>query len=307
MEIINLFYPIHLNMLVDVNTKVILLPEGKFEIIKLPYNKDTKQFLLSNNSLYELKQIDGSNDYVAPIARLKNGVATKSLIFEPGVVMQSPNMIMATKFNFFYYLVNLLFDHQNRFNKFCTYDDLIDEIVSIVGEDYRSTLNKCEPVITTNLKFCFEVLNENNEVFYKLSVKKILQNLNNKINKIYKFINDSPESQIFKFINSSLRDEQLPVPQNILNLSILNHCIDLVFASYLNDAIKQEFLKFNSIDFGELHKYLQDLNNKKKTLSIIESNTKELITPKASKTKVVKKVKKVVKKGPLDGFFLKAK
>lgn len=292
-------------MLVDANTKVILLPEGQFEIIQLPHGKESKQFLISNGSLYELKQIDGDNDYVPPIARLKNGVATKSLIFEPGFVMQSPNIIMATKFNFFYYLVNILFEHQNKFNKFCTYDDLIDELLSILGEDFRDNMNKCDEAMRSNLKVCFEVLNENDQVFYKLSMRKILQNLNNKINKVYKFINDNLQSQIFKFIHSSLRDDQLPVPKNILNLSVLNHCIDLVFTSYINEGIKQEFLKFNNIDFSELHKYLQDLTKKKQTLSVIETNTKELVTPK-TKTKVVKNVKKVVKKGPLDGFFRKA-
>lgn len=81
----------------DKESKVIILPESNipFKIIKLPIstNLDTfKSYLLQESTLYELNIIDGSTD--ENIAKLKSGAAVKSFIFEPGYVLQSPNVVV---------------------------------------------------------------------------------------------------------------------------------------------------------------------------------------------------------------------
>lgn len=122
----------------DKESKVIILPKtnssSEFKIINLPNPTNlttTKSYLLhhnedSNNQLYELNIIGGEDDNDGnddektdndnagrknkgkkPKSKLKSENSIKSLIFEPGYVLQSPKIIISNKFNISYLLISL--------------------------------------------------------------------------------------------------------------------------------------------------------------------------------------------------------
>lgn len=328
-------------MIVDSKTKLIILPNSFdisndeiFNIIKLPYgNGQIKQILVNtsdpnNLQLYELREIKGNNAYLNSenkrITIPKTGVAVKSFIFEnedQGQVIQSPDLIVSSKFNFFYYLVLVTYQNKEKFTKsFITYEDFVDKLNDISNGENK-WIQQIEPVLIRNMKIICEEVNENGECFYKLSIDNVLKTLNNKINKLFEFLNKN-ELSITKKIKQELYIDtnNNEIPKKILNLSILNYSIDLIFESYLNKSLKEEFKKFNDINFTELSDYIKELQEKKKAIEIVESNMNSIITTTnstSSKTKEAqstlnkkksgKQVKKVaVGKGALDGFFKKA-
>lgn len=314
------------NMNVDEHTKVIVLPEKhqSFTILSLPFESNSKKVLLSDDQLYELRQIDGNNPYIQDskkpvIPRL--GMSVKSYIFEneiQGQVISNPNLIASSKYNLIYWLIQITYSNRSKYSsRFITFDDFIDKLSS----EYAivSSLTK---IIEEKMPEIFEVINEGGEVFYKLSINKIFQKLNDKVNKLFETLKKNESFSITTKIKQDLYSDvnNTEIPISILNLSILKYSIDLIFESYLNKDIKQDFIKAHKINFIELDNYCKELKEKKKSLEVIESNMNSIVqtTTKANnnrnsaktvtKKKTTKKeVKKVaVGKGALDGFFKKA-
>lgn len=312
-------------MEVDKDSKVILLPSDKqeFTIIRLLKlgAKSKHPVLWTGSEFYELKEVTGYNPFLATENRrpiLKNGTAVKSLILESddiGSVIQSPNLLVSTPFNIIYYLIDVIFAYEDKFNtRFSTYDDFTDALVELIDDPSNTQwVNKTD--LSGTLKSICETLNENGQTFYKFSVDKVLKHLNDKINKVFAFLTrEGTTNSITSKVKQDLYDEKDQIPTDILQLNTLRYAIDMVFESYFSSGkLKEKFIAFNNIEFAKLDNYIQDLARKKKDISVVELNMNMVVKSSSAAKKTTKKVivkKKVTKvavgRGALDGFFKKA-
>lgn len=319
-------------MNVDEGTKVILLPkyEGLYKIIKLPNileQKSLKPYLLHKDQLYELREIKGDNPYLANEKKRPviphSGESVKSFIFESttnGCVIQSPNLIVSSKFNLVYYLISIMHNNNSFSKRFITIEDFLDSISSIF--ENNEWVNAILMLMYTSAlsKIC-ETIEENDEMFYKYSNDKVVEYLNNKVTQLVTYLSANSDLSIMYKIKQELYDPisegSNEIPLDILQLSVAKHSIDMICGSYTPVEVRDQVLNNGSYDFEKLKTFLKNIQIKRKELELVESNMNEVVetTTKVevkkndSKKKVVKKkqVKKVaVGKGALDGFFKKA-
>ena len=342
-------------MEVDKSTKIILLPkdtEDQYTLVHLPLSKElqkSKPFFINGDGseILELNEITGENKYTkkegAPI--LKNGDSVRSFIFElaippkkalsngdlsngntsldnhrassGGFVLESSHMITTTKFNLTYLLQSILHTNQDLFTKrYITLEDVCDLIESLCTE--KDWVHKISPsTYQRSLATICQVIDENDEFFYKYSPEKSVEFISTKINKLVTFLKENREKvSLYNHLYSKLLDptESIVVTDDIIDEMVLRYGIDFVCDSYCLDVIKMELM--NKHDFSKLEAHIEGIAAKQKNLLVVEENITSVVkTTAAAKNNIKiekkgkkKEVKKIaVGKGALDGFFKKAK
>lgn len=307
-------------MLVSGETKIFLLPSelesGEFDIIRLPLsNKTTSSFLAKDNEVYELRQVGSKNPWLKndkSVTIPRTGGAVKSLIIEhgeSGSVLQSPDMIVATKFDLSFVFINIMIGNDTFSKRFISYEDILDTIGN--QNEWISSLSDSLIVNCIN-KICDTVV-ENQESFYKYSPEKTTKMLLDKVSKVESVLNSS-NSSLSDHIRQQLYDPtsiDSKIPTNIYGLALKQHAVDLV-CCYAPVSLREEVKKQLNCDFGALEEYMKQLKQKKKAVDAAEQTMNDIAAStnnakKANaKTKLQKKVttKKVaVGKGALDSFF----
>lgn len=309
------------NNLVSWLMKVLVLPQGEssglYQIIKLPLAKnigETKSYLLQNNEIFELKEINGNNPHNIQANRpqLKNGDGVKSWIFEgnPGYVVQSGNLIVASKFNLIFLLISILFNNGDKFSqRFISFEDLLDQLASLYGEWIN---NIPQDIFIDKLPQVCEIVNQDSENYYKFSITKANEFIKLKIDQFLHYITSTPNS-ITNLIKMKLQDPSLnSIPSDIILSAQLNHAVEFVTNSYCLPSFKQQFLSSNSYDFTKLFEYQTKLKDQQKARDIVDQTVNNIAisnsnVPKkkpAPKKQTKKQPTKVaVGKGALDGFF----
>ncbi|EGW32856.1 uncharacterized protein SPAPADRAFT_136855 [Spathaspora passalidarum NRRL Y-27907] len=300
-------------MHIDKDSRVILLPEtespAEFKILELPTSNNlstTKSYLFdaTTNSLYELNEIRTSES-----AKLKSGDAVKSYILESdtsGAIIQSPRTIISSKFNLVYLLISILSSQKE--DRFITVDDFMDRVAW--------SHNLPESVISNALVQICDELDQGDAKFYKFSLDKSIQFVNEKITKLVEFFTNEKNTVIEK-VRAELNDPTSTevVSQQLVSELTLQYAIDYVCGSYIAEpTFKQDLIKKYQYKFDNVDAYLAKLKEKQKSLAVVEANMNEVIhstvkNRKKEQKKTIKKVqtKKVaVGKGALDGFFKKA-
>lgn len=314
-------------------------------------------FINSDGSeILELNEITGENKYTkkegAPI--LKNGDSVRSFIFElaipskdtlsngdssngslstgssngntsldnhrvssGGFVLESSHMITTTKFNLTYLLQSILHTNQDLFTKrYITLEDVCDLIESLCTE--KDWVHKISPsTYQRSLATICQVIDENDEFFYKYSPEKSVEFISTKINKLVTFLKENREKvSLYNHLYSKLLDptESIVVTDDIIDEMVLRYGIDFVCDSYCLEVIKMELM--NKQDFTKLEAHIEGIATKQKNLLVVEENITSVVktTAAAKNNKKIEKkgkkkeVKKIaVGKGALDGFFKKAK
>lgn len=319
-------------MTVGSDTKVILLPKESsnqlsFKILKLPLDSKgvlVKSFLLGGNELFELLEVKGVNSFSNKnTVLLKNGTSVKSFVFEGdgnshSLILQSPNVLVATKFNLVFLLILIMYKNDSFNKRFITLEDFIDSITEIY-EDKTWVYEIPKELFATALRLICELIEENGEEFFKFSIQKTIAFLTSKVESLTQFIKSKPNSIIMK-IRAELIDPtntEPIIPENILDISILKHALYLICNSYITEDIIEDLKSLKNYLFKELDDYMKSMNIKKKEIETVESGMNEIASTSSKvrnkkkveiKKKATKKtVKKVaVGKGALDGFFKKA-
>lgn len=302
-------------MEVDHSARIVLLPESvsSLQILPLIYGGFARSVLIADNELYELREIHGPSTYDAhPEPTLPSGEAVKSILIEGlndphGAVVGSPSVLNSTPFNIIYYLLWSMSEKQENYtSRFHALDDILDDCnlpsyEAVVRQKAKESLSPICDVIT-----------ENGEDFYRFCPLKAFDYLEVKVRALQKLILESPGYAILGLIKAkgALLGENAPL--EIQELQTLNYSIDLIFGSYLSEALKKQFLQDRGIDFSELTIYLKQQENKKKELAVIEDNMEAVVlatklanSSLKSRNKTVKKLSKkvAVGKGALDSFF----
>ncbi|KAI3406230.2 hypothetical protein KGF56_001072 [Candida oxycetoniae] len=320
-------------MEIDKSSKVIVLPRLspekdliEYKVVDLPIAtlSSTKPYLITTQEVYELNTIKGDDSKV----KLSNGEAVKSIILEPqdhdipGAVIQSGDVILATKFNIVYLLISIFDRHLSKFRNFKTLEDIKDSLSSIV-EEYSWIYDIPDTVYYRSLPvICDQIIEGNDEKFYKYSNEKSMSWVNDKIEAMSKFVREEKGNSILKRINMELNDPtniESKVDTDVLQSTITRYSIDFICDSYLIPDIKPKLINQFKYDFTKMEKYLLGLSQKRKNLEAVEanmsdvnritSNTKSNSNSNSRKQAMVKKKatnKVAVGKGALDGFFKRA-
>lgn len=302
-------------MELDQSVRIILLPEkvSSLQILPLLYGGFARSVLIADNELYELREVHGPSTYDAhPEPTLPSGEAVKSILVEGldephGAVIRSPCVINSAPFNIVYYLLWSMSERRDKYTaRFHALDDILDDCnlpsyEAVVREKSKESLSLICDDIT-----------ESGEDFYKFCPVKASEYLEGKVKALQKLILDSPTLAILGLIKAKGTLPGEIAPLEIQELQTLNYSIDLIFGSYLSEALKNQFIQERGIDFSILTAYLKKQENRKKELAVIEDNmeavvlvTKVANSSSKSKTKTVKKLPKkvAVGKGALDNFF----
>lgn len=299
----------------DETSKVIILPKDQksFEILHLPWGETEKSILVTETSIYELREVTGFSSYEThPEPKLPSGGAVKSIIIESdsqGFVLRSPNVIACSKFNLIYFVLRLMYARVDLYSaRFQTFDDILD---SFKGSNWVDQLRgRLEEPFRT---ICESIL-ENGDEFFKLSMPKVLNFLAEKVEQVSSLLLKSPEFALARKVRSTLHSSLETPPAEIVELQTLRYSVDLVFGSYLNDKLKKEYMDAKNVDFSKLTDFLHEQAKKLRDLAVVEENmtTVAQATAKAKAngkaTKTTKTTKKITKKvavgkGALDGFF----
>ncbi|CAX44112.1 ribonuclease H2 subunit, putative [Candida dubliniensis CD36] len=337
----------------DKESKVIILPNttsgSEFKIINLPNPTNlviTKSYLVHHDEdktsqLYELNIIGGEDDetdndnasakYRGAKLKSKSENSIKSLIFEPGYVLQSPKIIISNKFNLSYLLISLFSNlnqqqspqsslPENLFNdNFKSLEDLKDQLLNNYREntDNDWVLEIPDQLYHQSLANLCDIITENiDESFYRFDLIKILHWLNGKVVALQKYIltsNDEPNNSILTKLKLELNPS---MSNNIIEDQLLNdlsllYSIDYIFNSYLdngvNNYLKQKLLEQFKYDFTRVLKYIDDLKIQQNLIeNVLESNLKST-TNNTKKKPSTGTANKKVKRGAIDSFFKKTK
>lgn len=313
------------DMLVHSDTKIFLLPASlestELDIIKLPLaNKSEASFLVKDNQVFELRSVGSRNPWLKndkSVTLPRTGGAVKSLILETdesGAVLQSPDMIMATKFDMSLVFITIMAETDTFSKRYISYEDILDTIGS-----QHSWINILSDTLIINClgKLC-ETVVENQETFYKYSSEETAEMLSEKVKGLEKVISNS-SFVIDDTIRQLLHDPtsaNSEIPSDIYSLAAMQHCIDLV-CCYIPFTVRELVVTKLGCDFGPLDAYTKELKQKKKALDAAEQTMNEVAAATVSakkangksnlksnaKTKKKQPAKVAVGKGALDGFF----
>lgn len=301
--------------------KVLVLPkdgpEGSYKLIKLPLAKNiqqTKSYLLQDNVIYELKEINGNNPHVVQPSRpqLKNGDGVKSWIFEgdPGFVVQSGNLIVATKFNIVYLLISIFYTNVSKFTqRFIAFEDLLDQMTSLYGDWINEIPTD---VYLQKLPDICEIIDQDDENYYKFSLVKANTFIQEKVNSFLSYISSKPNS-IANLIKAKMTDPASgTIPENIIESAQSHHALEFVTNSYCLPAFKEQYIAANHYDFSNYIEYQSKLKEQQKSREIVDATVNNIAVananvpkkkPAAKKTAKKQTTKVAVGKGALDGFF----
>ncbi|GME94257.1 unnamed protein product [Ambrosiozyma monospora] len=228
-----------------------------FKTIKLSHpttNKPT-DFLIpettdnsNTKTLYEINSIDFRDSFNDKQRFTKENKPLKSLLFtptdklpdQPGLIIgQTTEIYVATEYNVVYSLLQFFIDNlKKERQRIVTYDDLVEQfeeselLASLIplGFDFKKQLTH----------IC-ELIEENDEVFYKPSLEKIVSYLRSKVDKIVNQFPKSLDVKISKKLivplvaSSASSKEELKATDEIIRLNKVRAAVDLL-SSYADNC-----------------------------------------------------------------------
>ncbi|WEJ95332.1 hypothetical protein PSN45_002847 [Yamadazyma tenuis] len=267
--------------------RTILLPKevesSTYTLVSLPDYRDiskSSKYLVSCGSLFELKSV--SSD-------------PKSIIFEnetdqDGIVVESPEIIMATKFNVVYLLISTLYNQSS--SSYISLENFID--------NHEWIGNVPEALVEDALEKICDKITENGEFFYKVNQEKTKEFIKSKIESVKQQLSSS---KLMTQIKMSLYvDTETEIPMGMEDQEILYLANEMI-SSHLSISLELH-------DFEDLLKYKKGIQARLTAKSMVMEAQKptkhQPKTGKAAKGKVKKPVVKVAKgKGALDMLFKK--
>ncbi|EMG47097.1 hypothetical protein SBY92_000736 [Candida maltosa Xu316] len=285
----------------DKDSKVVILPPspGPFKIINLPIPSDlttTKSYLIEESTIYELTIIDGSTSSDIPKQKT-SGIPIKSFIFEPGYVLESPNVIISNKFNISYLFLSILKD-QKIMDRYCNLETFKDNLSMAWIFDIP------DEIIEQGLDTICDVTVQNCEKFYKFNMDKSLDWIHLKITLLETFIKSTTNNSILMKIKHELSPNMEDIPQDKLDQLITLYALDYICSIC---DVQQGLVEKFKYEFNDLNEYIKVLNDNEKNLEVVESNLNDLKTANKKVKQPVKQEKKVKKVGAIDSFFKRAK
>ncbi|QPG74041.1 hypothetical protein FOA43_001360 [Brettanomyces nanus] len=311
---------------IDQNTiRLVLLPKYNSSIssyttisLKDPTNDgESRQFLVSQpeNKLYSLNKTDFKDQYKEKQKVTKNGQPIKSLMLTTTtksnclIIGKTPEIYVGTIFNQIYFLLSFFvqFLRQDHL-RLLSYDDLCE-----MFEDSESlgSLIKMKISFKESLETICETVRENGETFYKVSEARILDYINQRVDRIFEHFPCSLKSQLLRKLQ---RVNNLVPSTEVIKLSHINASIDLLSSfvdKYYLNKVRARY------DFGPLIEYHEKLAQMEEMNKVAEDNLERLnekLQNNGSSKRKRKQIgtKKVVKriavgKGALDMFFGKNK
>lgn len=308
--------------------RVIYIPSyNDLKIVNLPHplTGEVHNYLLSNETLYELREIDGDNphdknNYLRPLTK-KDNLPVRSLILEgqnkEGLIIEEGNLIIPTKFNLVYTLISYFtsqIDKGKEFTRFQSQEDLFD----MIQEGIPGLLDLPEILVKNALINICESVIESDEVFYKYSDIKCQEFLKSKISTITQ---NFPKTIKDQLIDPLLYPADLDeiTPQEITNLALQRYSIHLLSSSLPQTWITRLTSCYN---FQPMESYITDIQKKKAAKRTAEENLSNMNKinaenkrnadsqgkgPQKKKPVPVKKLTPKLSRGPLDMFMKKKK
>lgn len=313
------------------SARVVLLPEVSVDTIKLinlphPRTGQTHHYVLLNEELYELTEVDNDNphsktNHLRAVTKADNK-PVRSLILEAsdgassGLVLEESNLIISTKFNLVYVLISYFANQLELGKEFRRYQSLQD-LIDILEESIPVIVQFPETLLSNALEKISDAIDENDEKFYKYSEEKTYQFLKTKVEVISNSFPKSIQSQLVSPILYPVNIDD-SIPDDINKLALERYSIHLL-SSYLHPAVEkklQSTFQFQSLD-AYIAKIQMDKTKKKaaedqiQNLNSINAQNKRTFgkqdNSSRKKPTVVKKLAPKITKGPLDGFFGKKK
>lgn len=303
------------------SVQLIILPSQNLQTASFSkVSLEGKDYLISKpeQTLLALNKTDFKDSYDTKQKLTKALEPLKSVLIssmpnktkdEPCLIVgQKPEIYVATPFNVIYfvlsYCVNILKREQQRM---LPYDDLLERL-----EDSNSIkeLIRLKIPFENSLKLICDTVQENDETFYKVSIKKITAFLKGRVDRIVNNFPDTLNSRIQRNIGGNIQQDQLHFTDEIMELSRVKCAISLL-SSYVDKFYLDDLVK--SYDFTALDKYLEEYQKVEEENRIAEENLRALNQKVAHgaksrkrkhSAKKVKPVKKVeIGRGALDMFF----
>lgn len=303
------------------DTKVFLLPYNhqgsEYDIIRLPLSNNTQpSFLVRDGEIFELRQTGARNRWLhndRSVSLPRTNGAVKSLMvetYDTGGVLQSPNVIVATKFDLCFVFIPIMAASDTFSKRYISYEDVLDTI----GSQHLWMGHLSDAVIIGSISKICEIVVENRETFYKYSPAKTVTMLAKKVQNVELALG-LHQTVLEDCIRLQLHDPSSvssDVPEDIHNLAVRQHALDLV-TCYVPLELRALVMAELGADFGPLETYSKELRLKKKAIDAAEKTMDEVAAATASAKKanakktgknVAKKTTKVaVGKGALDSFF----
>ncbi|GMG22746.1 unnamed protein product [Ambrosiozyma monospora] len=314
---------------------------SSFKTIKLthPITKKSTDFLIPENTdnskqkiLYEINNINFRDSFNEKQRFTKDNKPLKSLLFtpadknpdQPGLIIgQTTEIYVATEYNIIYSLLQFFRDNlRKERQRIVTYDDLVEQF------EESELLTSLIPLgfdCKKQLTHICELIEENNEVFYKPSLLKILSYLRSRVDKIVNHFPQSLDVKISKKLivplvaSSASSIEELKATDEIIKLNKIRAAVNLL-SSYVDNWYLEKLL--DGYDFAPIDEFLKQIHELEEKRKAAEEsinnlneamhsgggdkNSKKRKAPPPSRSK--KQAVKVEKgKGALDMFFKKPK
>jgi hypothetical protein len=305
-------------------SRVIFLPGGPWKVVSLP-NPVTgalQNFVVCQDSLYELREVDGDNPYdkqnhLRPTTK-KDNKTVRSLILEgdekQGLIIEEGALLVSTKFNLSFILIAYFASQTNKNgSRFQSSEDLFD----IMQENICGLKDIPESIIQNALATTCETVVEGDELFFKYSDKKTLQWLQARVTKLSQnFPTTILEALVKPLLYPVNLDEKIP---DSITKSALEKFSIMMISSYLSKEWNSKLV--NCYDFRELDVYIEDVQMQKAEKKAAQeslgdmnhlnaenkrnSDNRDNGPQKKKPAPAKKQIKVKVQKGALDLFFKK--
>lgn len=291
-------------------TKILILPQEVEEIalFDVQLSGQERSLITGNNEVYEVLEVIGHSSFdTTPAPQLPSMKAVKSIILESengdGYCLQSPNVLLATKFDMTYFFSALLHDRLSFSSRYKSASDIKDELLDLAVINGWNDIIEC--AFQRSLANICQSILEGDEAYFKFSREKFFSFLRQKVEKLSDFIFRSPNLSLHKMIRSSLVSS-IQVPEDIFRAQTLRYATDMVLLSYYNPTLRDEFIDAEGYKFDDLLSYLEEARKDNENGAILTplSTVSTKIVPRKNKGK--KDLRVAVGKGALDSFFKKA-
>jgi len=304
-------------------------PNGIIKMINLPHPRTAQEhhYILMNDELYELSEVDDDNphsksNYLRPLTK-SDSKPVRSLVLEnshsstAGVILEESNIIISTKFNFTYVLISYFIKQLEKGKESKRYQSL-EDLTDVLEDGIPIITQVPEPLFIKALEKICDVIDENDEKFYRFSEEKTYEFLKAKVKTLSNSFPKSIQSQIVNPMIYPVNIEE-SIPDDINALALTRYSIHLL-SSYLH--LKVESKLHSLYDFKQLDSYIEKLQDEKakkkaaeeqiQNVNQINAQNKRSFGGKQEngsrkKAAPAKKTAPKLTKGPLDGFFTKKK
>ncbi|CDK29650.1 unnamed protein product [Kuraishia capsulata CBS 1993] len=307
--------------------------------LSLPHPKDEHSctFLVDekNKCLYELKKVNFYNPHLPvskrPITTTKgeclNSLIVETVGSEDGMVIEEPEIFVASKFNLVYMLLaffeqnikNLAYDADTSTgSRFISFEDMSERLLDDTDSPLKD-LPACffeQDTIGRAFELLCDTMGEPDDLYYKLSLQKVISFLRSRVERICEKFPESIMDSILKSkINApSGKSEELD-PETV-------RCCQKIYAiqllgSYLSDFYVEQVSVCFRDDLNRGKDHLAKMASLHQEQRMAQQGIDELSASLSStngskKRKPVVQQKKVpvkkiaVGRGALDGFFKRA-